>query len=80
MIVPEPVTLGPRSIDWPPSEVAAINAARIVGMPDNETGALVIRLEFARKSSAHVLLRHRPLSEQLQGHLLYQHQQGRRGQ
>lgn len=49
---PKPVKLGPRSIGWPSSEVAAINAARIAGMPDDEIRALVVRLEFARKSSA----------------------------
>ncbi|GJI89794.1 helix-turn-helix transcriptional regulator [Duganella hordei] len=47
---PKPVKLGPRSIGWPSSEVAAINAARIAGMPDDEIRALVVRLELARKS------------------------------
>lgn len=51
---PKPVKLGPRSIGWPSSEVAAINAARIAGMPDDEIRALVVRLEFARKSSQQV--------------------------
>ena len=49
---PKPVKLGPRSIGWPSSEVAAINAARIASMSDDEIRALVVRLELARKSSA----------------------------
>lgn len=49
---PKPVKLGVRSIGWPSSEVAAINAARIAGMSDDEIRALVVKLEFARKSSA----------------------------
>jgi prophage regulatory protein len=49
---PKPVKLGPRSIGWPSSKVAAINAARIAGMPDDEIRALVVRLEFARKTSS----------------------------
>jgi prophage regulatory protein len=48
---PKPIKLGPRSIGWPSSEVAAINAARIAGMSDDEIRALVVKLEFARKSS-----------------------------
>jgi prophage regulatory protein len=47
---PKPVKLGARSIGWPSSEVAAINAARIAGMSDDEIRALVIKLECARKS------------------------------
>jgi prophage regulatory protein len=49
---PKPVKLGPRSIGWPSSEVAAINSARIAGMPDDEIRALVVRLEYARKFPA----------------------------
>jgi prophage regulatory protein len=49
---PKPIKLGARSIGWPSSEVAAINAARIAGMSDDEIRALVVKLEFARKSSA----------------------------
>jgi len=49
---PKPVRLGPRSVGWPASDVAAINAARIAGLPDDEIRALVIRLEVARKTSA----------------------------
>lgn len=49
---PKPVRLGPRSVGWPAGEVAAINAARIAGMTDDEIRALVIRLETARRDSA----------------------------
>lgn len=48
----KPVKLGARSIGWPSSEVAAINAARIAGLSEEEIRALVLKLEFARKSSA----------------------------
>jgi prophage regulatory protein len=49
---PKPVKLGPRSVAWPASEVAALNAARIAGMVDAEIRALVTKLETARKSAA----------------------------
>lgn len=53
---PKPVKLGPRSVAWPASEVAALNAARIAGMADIEIRALVAKLEAARKSAtSHVL-------------------------
>lgn len=52
---PKPVRLGPRSVGWPAGEVAAINAARIAGMTDNEIRALVIRLETARKDCTKAL-------------------------
>lgn len=48
---PKPVKLGPRSVAWPASEVAALNAARIAGMADTEIRALVAKLETARKSA-----------------------------
>lgn len=48
---PKPVKLGPRSVGWPASEVAALNAARIAGMIDTEIRALVATLETARKSA-----------------------------
>jgi prophage regulatory protein len=46
------VRLGPRSVGWPASEVAAINTARIAGMTDDEIRALVVKLEAARKAAA----------------------------
>lgn len=49
---PRPVKLGPRSVGWPASEVAAINSARIAGFPDDEIRKLVVKLEAARKSAA----------------------------
>lgn len=47
----KPVKLGPRSVAWPASEVAALNAARIAGVADAEIRALVTTLEAARKSA-----------------------------
>jgi prophage regulatory protein len=52
---PKPVRLGPRSVGWPASEVAAINTARIAGYGDDQIRLLVIRLETARKPLANVL-------------------------
>jgi len=46
------VSLGPRAVGWPSSEVTAINAARIAGKTDEEIRALVVKLEAARKSAA----------------------------
>lgn len=48
---PKPVKLGPRSVAWPASEVAALNAARIAGMVDAEIRVLVATLEAARKAA-----------------------------
>lgn len=47
---PKPVSLGPRAVGWPAAEVAALNAARIAGKPDDEIRALVTRLEVARRA------------------------------
>lgn len=52
---PKPVRLGPRSVGWPASEVAAINIARIGGMTDSEIRILVVKLEAARKIAANAL-------------------------
>ncbi|MGV8992236.1 MAG: helix-turn-helix transcriptional regulator [Thiobacillus sp.] len=48
----KPISLGGRAVGWPLSEVAAINAARIAGQPDNEVRDLVAALESARKPTA----------------------------
>lgn len=42
------VSLGPRCVGWPAYEVAALNATRIAGKPDNEIRDLVVNLEAAR--------------------------------
>ena len=44
----QPVSLGPRAVGWPASEVSAINAARIAGRSDDEVRALVTQLHNAR--------------------------------
>ena len=46
------ISLGPRCIGWPASEISALNAARIAGKTDEEIRALVVKLEAARKSAA----------------------------
>ena len=46
-----PVSIGPRSVAWPASEVAAINAARIAGKSDDEIRQLVARLHAARDTA-----------------------------
>lgn len=47
---PKQIKIGARSIGWPSSEIAAMNSARISGMPDDEIRALVTKLMLARKS------------------------------
>lgn len=48
----KPVALGPRAVGWPELELAALNAARIAGKPDEEIRSLVSKLEAARKAAA----------------------------
>lgn len=47
-----PVSLGPRAVAWPESEVSALNGARIAGKKPAEIRALVAQLEEARKEAA----------------------------
>ena len=47
-----PVSLGPRAVGWPASEVAALNAARIAGKTDDDIRQLVARLHAARDTAA----------------------------
>ena len=47
----KPVNIGLRAVGWPASELAALNAARIAGKPDDEIRALVVQLEAARKAA-----------------------------
>jgi prophage regulatory protein len=47
----KPVSIGPRAVGWPSSEVEAINAARIAGKTEGEIRALVLKLEAARKTA-----------------------------
>ena len=54
----KPVSLGPRAVGWPSSEVESINAARIAGKTDTEIRELVATLESARKTAdQHPLLK-----------------------
>lgn len=48
----KPVRIGARAVGWPLHEVAALNAARIAGKPDDEIRELVVKLESARKAAA----------------------------
>ena len=48
----KPVSLGGRTVGWPASEVAALNAARIAGQADDEIRELVQKLEAGRKVAA----------------------------
>lgn len=48
----KPVRIGARAVGWPSHEVAALNAARIAGKPDDEIRELVVKLESARKAAA----------------------------
>ena len=51
-LFPHPVRIGPRSVSWPASEVAAINRAIIAGKSEAEIRELVQRLESARQAAA----------------------------
>ena len=44
----KPVSLGPRSVGWPLSEIAALNVARIQGKSESEIRELVARLHANR--------------------------------
>lgn len=44
----KPVRLGRRSVGWPASEIAALNAALIAGQTSDEIRQLVRELEAAR--------------------------------
>ena len=48
---PRPVSLGPRAVGWPASEVAALNTARIAGKSDAEIRDLVASLQAARTAA-----------------------------
>lgn len=48
----KPVQIGGERVAWPADEVAAINAARIAGKPDDEIRQLVAELEAARIQNA----------------------------
>jgi len=50
-VFPKPVSLGGRSVGWPASEVAALNAARIAGKSEAEVRDLVVKLEADRKAA-----------------------------
>jgi prophage regulatory protein len=47
----KPINLGARSVGWPASEVAALNAARIAGFSDSQIRQLVIKLHAARTAA-----------------------------
>ena len=47
-----PVQIGQRSVGWPDTEVAAINAARIRGDSDDQIRALVNKLHAARMAGS----------------------------
>lgn len=49
---PRQVSLGPRCVGWPATEVSALNQARIAGKSDIEIRALVAKLEAARSKAA----------------------------
>jgi prophage regulatory protein len=51
-LFPRAIALGPRMIGFRESEVAAVNAARIRGLSDEEIRALVASLFAARQSAA----------------------------
>jgi prophage regulatory protein len=46
----KPVSLGPRAVGWPATEVESLNAARIAGKTDTEIRELVELLHTKRKA------------------------------
>ena len=46
------VAIGARAVGWPADEVAALNAARIAGMTDEQIRAFVRKLEAACKATS----------------------------
>ena len=46
-----PVSLGPRSVGWPATEIAAINGARIAGKSEGDIRDLVTKLQAARQTA-----------------------------
>lgn len=50
-LITAPVSIGARSIGWPESEIAALNAARIAGKSDDEIKSLVKKLIAQRTQS-----------------------------
>jgi prophage regulatory protein len=46
----KPVSLGPRAVGWPATEVDSLNAARIAGKTDAEIRELVDLLHTKRKA------------------------------
>jgi len=50
-LLPRPIKLGGRSVGWPATEIAAINAARIAGNDDQRIRELVDRLHDQREKA-----------------------------
>ena len=50
-LLPPPVRLGSKTVAWPADEIAAINSARIAGVPDPGLQELVVKLVAARGAS-----------------------------
>lgn len=48
-LFPRPVSLGGRSVGWPASEIAAVNAARIAGKTDDQIRELIGKLYELRQ-------------------------------
>jgi prophage regulatory protein len=46
----KPVSLGPRAVGWPATEIESLNAARISGKTDTEIRDLVELLHTRRKA------------------------------
>lgn len=51
-LFPKPVKLSERSIAWPESEIASLNAARIAGKSNDEIRSMVLGMATSRASAA----------------------------
>ena len=49
-LLTKPISIGPRCVGWPQTEIEAINNARIAGQTDDQVRELVKVLEAGRKA------------------------------
>lgn len=49
-LLTKPISIGPRCVGWPQTEIEAINAARIAEQSEADIRALVMSLEQNRKA------------------------------
>lgn len=53
-LLTKPISIGPRCVGWPQTEIEAINNARIAERSEDEIRALVAELQASRKAGVSV--------------------------